>query len=234
MIELKRLIIEIKKSEIISLMKKYFDDCSRKYFKDEQGKYTYPKFEVRPNIKYAGAYSPQKNRFILNLDFAQNKNTLKSTMYHETIHYYQTHAGLNFSKMVFKLHGYHDDYFKEKMKQINAGEGENLVTIIGTYQSIKGGKATKPFWVYVLQRGKEYLMAWSPTKNENFIARLKRLFDYYKYDDGFLVQTDTIIFKENPRAKGGGRSVPMGSVKPGDKYYDEISKEFKTAKKEKL
>jgi len=233
MIKLNKLLLEIKKEEITSLMKKHFNDCSKKYFKNEAGKYNYPKFIVKPSLKHIGAYSPQPNRFILNLDFAQENETLKSTMYHETIHYYQTKGGKQFSKMMFKIHGYHDDYFKQKMNQINAGEGK-LVDIVGTFKSIKSGEAAKPFWVYVLKRGKEYSMTWSPTKNEKYIQRWKRILDYHKYDEGFVFQTGTIIFKENPRASNGGRSVKMGSIEPGDKYYDEMNKEIRAARKEKI
>lgn len=228
------LLVEIKKAEIIILMKKYFDDCSRKYFNDEYKKYVYPKFVVKPNIKHAGAYIPQQNNFVLNLDFANDMDTLKSTMYHETIHYYQTKAGKSFSRILFKLHGYHDDYFKEMMKKINSSEGSNFISIVANYKMVKGGKSVKLFWVYVLKRGNLYKMTWSPTRNEKFIERWKRILDYYKYDEGFIFQTGTLIFKENPRAKNGGHSVSMGEIKPGDKYYIEMINEFERTQKEKI
>jgi len=233
-IELKQLVIENKKEQIKKVMKKYFDDCSKKYFSDVKGKYSYPSFNVKPNLRHAGAYSPQRNQFTMNLDFSQDLENLKSTMYHETIHYYQTKGGQEFSKMMHKLHGYHDDYFKEKMKKINAGEGKELVSIIGTFQTIKSGKAAKPYYVYVLQKNKDYMMSWSPTRIPGFIDRWKRVKDYYKYDNAFVFQTDNVKFKENPRAKTSGRRVPMGALRPGHQYYDEMTKEFQRAKKETI
>ena len=233
MIRLKELLVEQSKSELISKMKKHFADCSKKYFREDNNKYPAPNFTVRTNFRHIGAFVPQRNEFIMNLDFAQDDEAIKATMYHETIHYYQTHK-FGFNRILHKIHGYHDDYFDQKMKEINSGEGKQLVTVRGEYTSIKSGKATKPFWVYVLAKGNELNTSWSPTKNTSFIDRLKRIKDYYKdkYDKGFVFQTDLVTFKESPRATMGGRSVQSGNVKPGDKYYNDFRKEIDSAKKE--
>jgi GNAT superfamily N-acetyltransferase len=76
---------------IIGKMEQHFKDCSKKYFKEHYGKFKYPTFKIRLNIKNAGHYLPDTNEIVLNKDMANDDMQLKSTVYHETIHYYQNY-----------------------------------------------------------------------------------------------------------------------------------------------
>lgn len=218
--------IQESNSDLIKQMETAFDYVSKKYFKDDYNKHPRPTFKVKTNLKNVGAYIPEKNTFELNADFASDETLLKATMYHESIHYYQVHQ-FGFDERKLKRDGYHDDYFHIMAKKINSGEGSKLVTVSGSFQSIKSGKSVKPFWVYVVDKNDgDINWMWSPRKNDSVIERLDRMKEYYKWKSVKVFETDVIDFKEAPRT-GGGKNVRMGIVSPNEPLYDKINKVVK-------
>ena len=228
MIWLSDLILTESKSDLISDMQAQFEYVSKKYFKEDHGKFKKPTFKVQSNLKTIGVYIPRDNLFKLNADFANDETALKSTIYHETIHYFQVHK-FGFDKKKLSSDGYHDDYFKKLASKINSGEGSKLVTVAGTWQSIKSGKSVKPFWVYVVNDNTDIKWQWSPRKNEKLIVKLDRMKIHYKWDSLKVFQTDDIKFKEAPRSNGN-RGVEFGMVRVGDELYKDINNAVKKHK----
>lgn len=228
MISLRELILEFSKSEAISDMKKHFDYVSKKYF-SSRVKYPTPSFKVKPNLKNVGAYIPSRNEFVMHMDFANDPELLKGTMYHEAIHYFQVHQD-GFDSRKHKRDGYHDDYFHQMAKKINSGEGKKYVSVSGSIQKIKSGKSVKPFWVYTIDKGDgDINWMWSPRKNQKIIDTLIRMRDYYKWTGIKVFETDIISFKEAPRSNGG-RNVRYGTVSPNENIYKLI---YPAVKKQK-
>ena len=212
MIRLSPLLLEVSKSDIIKNLKYYFEYVSKKYF-GGHSKYPYPTFKLKTNLGKIGSYVPSRNEFVLDIDFANDYELLKATIFHETIHYFQVHQ-FGFDNRKLKMDGYHDDYFHTKAREINSGEGKKYVTVLGTFQAIKTGKSVKPFWVYVMDKQNDEInWMWSPTKNEKAIDLLKRISDYYHYKGVKAFQTDEISFKEAPRFSGKAR---YGVIQPND------------------
>jgi len=221
--------IEESNSDLISQMQKHFEYISKKYFKEDYNKYSKPKFKIKSNLKSVGVYIPRDNQFDINSDFASDEVSLKATMYHETIHYFQVHRN-GFDKRKFNSDGYHDDFFKKMASKINSGEGSKLVTVSGTFQSIKSGKAVKSFWVYVVDKNDgDINWTWSPRKNDKMIERLDRMKDYYSWKSVKVFETDVIDFKEAPRATSGPK-VKFGAVNSTEPLYKKINKVVKQHK----
>ena len=188
-------------------MKQHFGDVSKKYFSDLKGKYPKPSFRIVSNLQHAGAYIPDKNEFVINADFANDEWTLKSVMYHESIHYYQIQQ-FGFNRILFKLHGYHDDYFFDMAKKINTGENDpKLVTKTGEYKSIKS-KSAKKFWVYIMLKDDKIYAYWSAKHDDRLIDRMLKFDTYLDYDDAFAT--------------------------PGDKIYDDVKSAVNKSKKTML
>jgi hypothetical protein len=213
-------------SDLISMMKTHFEYASKKYFKDNHNKYKTPTFKIKSNLKSVGVYVPSANRFDMNADFANDEIALKATIFHETIHYFQTHI-FGFSERKLKSDGYHDAYFKQMASKINSGEGAKLVTVSGTFQSIKSGKSVKPYWAYVVDKNDGNIYwSWSPRKSDKFIEQLHRMKDYYKWKSVKVFETDMIVFKEGPRVRGG-KSVQFGVIDSNEKLYNKIKNSIK-------
>lgn len=224
------LLSEYNKKQVINIMEKHFLDCSRKYFNNDYKKYEYPKFIIRTNKRYAAAYSFTNNTFICNSDFADNELAIKSNMYHETIHYYQLQY-FGFNKFSFKLHGYHNDYFKEKMKEINQREGEQLVTITTTFELSNIKKAVKPIWVYMYLKGEKINWFWSAKFDTKLADKLFRMVDYYKADTGFYFSSDYINFKMAPRMNASSPYFKSAYIDRSDAMYEEMKSHIDKAKK---
>jgi len=189
-------LLEIKYGQLLKEMESHFVYISKKYFKGENiKKYPRPNFKVRSNLKQAGLYMPQSNMFVVNLDFAADPEQIKAVMYHESIHYYQV-AVYGFNEREFKSTGYHNNYFKQKMKEINSGEGKKYVTVTGSYESISTGKSVKKFVVYVVDKANgNFSWSWSPRRNQKLIDQMKRMIelsDKTGWKNAYVFETDTL------------------------------------------
>lgn len=210
-------LLEKTKIELVTLMARYFHDCSKKYFSEDYKKYPLPKFKVRMNLKQAGTYSPGTNTITLNADFANDDFGIKSTVYHETIHYYQGFV------VGFKRGQDHKGYFIDKMNEINKGEGTDLVTISTTYKKLNPNSSFKQFYVYVLDGGNTIYVSWSPTENFKYIETMNKIVQSSQnsYNNGFYFPTNNVTFKRFVRASNTQR-LTMSPVNKSSKEYDEL------------
>jgi hypothetical protein len=128
--KLRQILNEGKYDSVKLLMKKYFKECSKKYFPDLYGKYPDPTFEIKSH-HWAGWFKASGNIIGISSDIAAQTDeyNIKSTVYHETIHYYQFHT---YSPRQWSQaeNGGHDSFFKEKMSAINSVEGSGFGVVV--------------------------------------------------------------------------------------------------------
>jgi len=135
--------VTLTRSQMKKLVYQYFDECSEKYFPDYAGKFEKPKFSFQKSQSLSSvAYYSCKifdNKELKDQIFFFNKNVdfslelLRSVVFHETIHYYDTNIDINaFYNEVNndeKEYKEHNDFFMKYMDIINSVEGPGYIAI---------------------------------------------------------------------------------------------------------
>ena len=165
-----------------------FKEVTRKYFSHVPSSPP-PKIVIKSNMtggRLADYVPPPKNTMTFDADAALNPELLKSLCWHEAIHYYEWFDSFreHGERMAAKLwalssrfDGGHANYFKDKMAQINRGEGTDLIHIKSPTVKLD---ATKPFGLYIfLLPGwrNRYGVCWSASYDPKIAAKLKEKFE---------------------------------------------------------
>lgn len=213
--KLRYLLNEGKYDAIKLLMKKYFIACSKKYFPDFHGKYPVPTFEIKSH-HWAGWFKSSGNIIGISNDLAAQTDeyNIKSTVYHETIHYYQFHTYAP-KQWTYITNGGHDAFFKEKMLAINSIEGSGFINI--KHQHSKIAKSATEITVYgFVDNQNNYAFMWTPKPNEKMINWINTSAKS-RYKNIFIFSTDDFYFKTNQNRYKGGPSLKFGIIEEPSK-----------------
>lgn len=220
--KLKEALFEGKNDAAKLLMKKYFRECSKKHFPELHGKFPEPTFEVKAHA-WAGWFKATGNVMGISTDLAAQTDdfNVKSTVYHETIHYYQFHTYTP-RQWAQAANGGHDAFFHEKMQAINAVEGSGFINI--KHEQDKISKSATEINVYgFVDNQDNYAFMWTPQpseKLENWLQTSAKP----RFKHTFSFKTDDFYFKSAPNRYKGGSSLKFGVVEKPDKI--EFVKKF--------
>jgi hypothetical protein len=211
---------EMSRGDAHSRLTSHFLDCSRKYFSQYTGKFPAPKILIKPNMgggRKSGEFNPNNNSITINADTALGEISSKATMYHETIHYfiYHLYGGRSWEYMYKAGHG---PTFVEWMNKINAGEGEEVVSISTTIT--KRSKAEKPYTVLVmLTPDGEMSSAWYSSPQPQLLPQLSEKKKKGRYKAIYFFETDEAIWKIAVR-QPHGRLEKTSRFSRGYEYFD--------------
>jgi len=214
-------------------MKRLFDEVSHKYFGEFAGKFPYPNLVIKSNLiasSKAGLFVGGRNEIQIDKDIANTPETLKMTLWHEAIHYYEWWTVFNGCKTRSDIQqwnftakfgsGGHGKYFTDAMNRINSGEGSVVITVKEASIEMM---ATKPFYAYVFKSHKKdsYHFCWSSKKEPGIIERIVKWAKQMYHDEFDFWHGESIasILKTGPRLSAGATKLSASTIAPSDSQF---------------
>lgn len=189
-------------------MEKYFNECSKKYFSEFSGMYKNPVFVVKEHVGWAGWFSASRNEIGVVPELSLDDNVLKSTIFHETIHFYQDNS-YNPKKDEGKKAD-HGRWFISKMEEINKGEGVGFVRPKEDAVNVKN--TVNSFWVYgIITKDGMYAYIWTPNEVESIDEWINGKAKN-TYAGTFKFQTNDYYYKTPGQQYKKGKSMKFGGI----------------------
>ena len=168
---IQEILAESVKAERTSTILDLFKKCSKKYFKGITKKLPDPTIKIGTAYGKFGHYNRAKNELWINKDLFSNERGLKSTVYHETIHYWD----FDYPWSEFRWNKGHGKFFMEYAQKINSGEKDPKLVQVTDYASEKITATEKEFVVYFWEYQGAYGALWSVKESEiikNLITKI--------------------------------------------------------------
>ncbi len=186
---------EAKWDVTISQVKKDFEDCCRKYFSEYPNKIPPCSFFIKGHASRAGYFlctyegeTSENHQIVINRDVVSNREGLRSVVYHETIHFWQS---ILYSRFQYKhmTNGGHDAFFRKKMEEMNQIEGAGFISVL--YPRNQLTTTATFFYAYVLKTLQgEWVACYTGRLDQKLIETFQRLLKTGNYLDAMWFKTN--------------------------------------------
>lgn len=199
---------EAKWDVTISQVKKDFEDCCRKYFSEYSNKIPPCSFFIKGDASRAGYFlctyegeTSENHQIIINRDVVSDRGGLRSIVYHETIHFWQS---IIYSRYQYKLsarNGGHDTFFHKKMEEMNQIEGAGFISVL--YPKAEITTTANPFYTYVLKSSQGYYAAcYTLRLDQKLIETFRRLLKTGRYSEAMWFKTNQYKYLTTKKSTG--------------------------------